>query len=422
VHVWLAVGVVVVAVGLGSGCGSPTPVGPCGDASGEACAARGEARLDGTAAGSQEGVALLEDACTRLGEAAACERLAVAILSGSLAGKPGVEVATGQALALLERGCEGGRATACYERGRRRVSGMGVPKDLSDAARWFGAACALGDVNACVDRGVLVEKGEAAAAPGEPDALFARACEAGDGRGCVKLGLRARDAGAPQDTVLQHFRSACDKGFAPGCGLGALTLEGDAAGGAAWLELLVKGAVLGDDEAARRLGDAVRTGGEGAALGSLADALAAACEAGKGPACAVVAQLQRARGEDDAAVAATLGRGCKGGSAIACEAAGVLWELGRAYASEEEIVGALTQGCVASRPEACFFLARRYETGAGVEHPDADAAIAAYGTACARGMALGCEAKARVAAQGVTPPGQLPPLPAASALGLTAPP
>src|SRR5262249_53745649 len=79
---------------------------------------------------------------------------------------------------------------------------------------------------ACVNLGVVIDEGLTKAATGEqPQALFARACQAGFAPGCRYAGLSVVRADPPRGAA--YLARACSGGGAAGCQLGERLERGE---------------------------------------------------------------------------------------------------------------------------------------------------------------------------------------------------
>lgn len=188
-------------------------------------------------------------------------------------------------------------------------------------------ACILGVAEGCTELGRTVGGPDATAAR----SLFRRACDKGDGEGCVRHALTtilgegvARDEAAG----VAELQSSCDTYPAAACGLAALGLlesahQRDAAPEHEWIALFAqRGCDAGDGLACRVLGDAFHEGnGVSQDFGKALELYTRACEAGNGTACASEGVLSLQTGE---AVSGTRSaddlftRGCELGSSEAC--------------------------------------------------------------------------------------------------------
>jgi hypothetical protein len=190
------------------------------------CRALGRARLlgDGMARDDRLGAAYATKAC-ELGDSAACSDLSVLSAVGR-----GVSQSDVRAVALSRRACEGGIALACSNLGVLTAEGAARPGLRPDEAgdagprtmHLFRTACDAGVPEGCLALGTSLESG-VLAPPDRPGAARAlrRACEAGLGLACHRLGLlAARTPGLATETPAAALQArACQDGIAPACEL-----------------------------------------------------------------------------------------------------------------------------------------------------------------------------------------------------------
>jgi TPR repeat protein len=82
---------------------------------------------------------------------------------------------------LLDRGCDGGDATACAAVAELHRQGRGTPRNLARALTQYNRACEAKVTAACVEAGHLYDSiGRRELA----QKRYATACEHGDRRGC----------------------------------------------------------------------------------------------------------------------------------------------------------------------------------------------------------------------------------------------
>ena len=102
-------------------------------------------------------VALFREACAHPGgdpgdTARACTDAGTTWIYGK-----GVARDLAAALALLEKGCDGGDAMGCFNLGVLHEGEEGVPKDLARAAEYYKRACDGGDAEGCERRAYLLK-------------------------------------------------------------------------------------------------------------------------------------------------------------------------------------------------------------------------------------------------------------------------
>lgn len=356
-----------------------------------------------------DGIRLMEDACKRMGEAAACGAAARSLISGDAArdgdAGPGEASPFGRAVSDWDDGCRLGDGQACWELGRLSMTGKGVPKDQAMARARYDEGCKQGWAESCVDAGLIRER----AKEDLPRALelWTRACTLGDGRGCAKVGLAHKYGTAgPVDLVaaLASYEEACTKGYFGGCGFAAFVYEkgeGVPANPAKRLEMLLAGAKLRDPLAVETLTNGRQVGTfSDEQVKPVLDAVATVadlrCKTGDGNACLVAGLVA----QDAKLVPAEVARRFKGAcDHDAREGCGRLARLIRAgqvdgagFTRPAELEAA---GCMAHWAPACLDWGRTAEAGVETEGPQRQAAISAYSAACQGGITQACEALKR---------------------------
>ncbi len=188
--------------------------------------------------------------------------------------------------------CEAGNAGSCAALASMHKNGNGVAKDWGKAASYGQKACDKDVISGC--RIVAAAKvGEGKDVKGAL-VLLDKACKAGDGAGCVDLGvaqLSSKEKGAAEQSQYSFRRACYGGGEADGCGwLGTLYAEGKG-GLSASPKLAVsffeKGCKDGSGRACEGLGDLLKAGGKGVAKdpARAKDLYAKACSAGAATAC-----------------------------------------------------------------------------------------------------------------------------------------
>ncbi|NCG19964.1 MAG: hypothetical protein GWP91_13230, partial [Rhodobacterales bacterium] len=174
-----------------------------------------------------------ESACLKRGSASACTALALELFRGvDLPRDPD------RGRALLHRACVNSDSSisACTSLANSYEQGQGGERDRTTAAQYFRWSCDQGDVQACLQRGLLVSAGKGITRDDyDALAMYRKACEGGLAEGCHRGGL-IFDEGTyvPRDIAAagELYSSACEGGFADGCtGLGKmleLGYEGEA--------------------------------------------------------------------------------------------------------------------------------------------------------------------------------------------------
>lgn len=135
--------------------------------------------------------------------------------------------------ALFQSGAVGYDAQGCVETSLRRQTSPALARE---AVPTFASACQSGDAAACSAMGVVWEIGlDRPIDLAQAHAHYARACAAGNQRGCVnmaELDLRPVPGAATDLLAVAHAHAllftACDKGEASGCTrLGARLVKND---------------------------------------------------------------------------------------------------------------------------------------------------------------------------------------------------
>lgn len=301
------------------------------------------------------------------------------------------------------------------------VCGTGHDASACMAAALFARACDAGDGGACAEVADLV-RDRRVDGPGPAGALYARACRAGHAPSCGRLGA------PPSEATAATLREGCDGGAGAACfALGRAhatgQLELDQAEARRYFE---RGCAVGEGRACAALAD-VEVRGLGGAVKRRAGTVhyRAACTAGIAPACLTLARhvehgelglpadpaaafdlYRRARSLSEAA--------CAEKKASACGRLGVLLREGSGGPSETKRGRRLqAEACVAGDAESCrraaigpsgrFDLARVPEGAAGALREacatDGDACLflAVIGEvdlepSCARGHGPSCTA------------------------------
>lgn len=244
-------------------------------------------------------------------------------------------------------------------------------------ARDLDAACAGGDATACDELGVRFREGRFVLADWRRASdLFQRACEGGEGQGCVRLArLHVHRAAERRGVSLDSAAAAtlleqgCDAGAMIGCtDLADLVLATDsmavADSTAAGNE--VEGVL--DSPAARRAAALYRR----------------ACQGGEMTGCTRLGVLyEEGRGvEGDPVRAAELHRrSCDGGSSLGCTHLGGSYEAGRGVERDVGRAARLYEEACETEMAGCFQLAELYLRGAGVPL-DHERAVELFDDAC----------------------------------------
>jgi len=198
-----------------------------------------------------------EVACSRGGNAMACNVLGMALLEGQSLKKD-----TARARALLKQSCidKNSPARPCFVLGDLYETGAGGERDRTLAVTYFKWACDQGWGEACDRRGDLLNEGVGVREDdAEALAMYQAGCDAGFPDACYKAAVLLDDGtnitrDAPR--ALQLYIQGCNKGVGDAClRLGKL-YESDKGGqrdDAAAREAFDKAVALGNIEAHRRL-------------------------------------------------------------------------------------------------------------------------------------------------------------------------
>lgn len=119
-----------------------------------------------------------------------------------------------------------GDSRAQYELAKSYREGRGVPKDLSAATRWFGAACKQGHGMACEALGSNHDLGQGGAEnPATLVKIFQQGCGEGAAEGCLEF-AKALENGvgvqADPKKALFSYEKACNAGIPAACHHAAL--------------------------------------------------------------------------------------------------------------------------------------------------------------------------------------------------------
>jgi TPR repeat protein len=196
--------------------------------------------------------------------------------------------------------CAWGLAEACRFSGEAYHLGMGAPRDLERASRYFQKACSLGSADGCAMNGIMTVVLGDRARFADVLAIWERACDDGSYLGCAKAGvalaLDPQGLGSPRDLPRgrAYLAKACTARYLPACGTAAaLVLEQkEAAGYAGARQQLVEACELHEPESCHYLAQAELDGTFGAR-----DERAAgnhfweACDNDWGPSCSALAYM-----------------------------------------------------------------------------------------------------------------------------------
>ncbi|MFT3769874.1 MAG: tetratricopeptide repeat protein [Minicystis sp.] len=248
---------------------------------------------------------------------------------GDLSGRVGVISLDRRA--ALAKGCEAGRIEACVDLGRLIEKGEeGVAADAAAAVALYEKACDGGLMKGCAEAGAWYEQGKG----GTPDlgkalAAYQKACDAKDALGCTRLGgMYESGWGVIRDSTraLSLYREACDAGELDGCWhLGTLYEigTGTARDAPTAVELYKKACDGGRVQACASLGN-MYWNGSGTVPKDVPAGLALfekACDAKHEPACTTLAlKYKTGDGIESSREKSTVffGKACAAGSKSAC--------------------------------------------------------------------------------------------------------
>ncbi len=151
------------------------------------------------------------------GLSTSCFELAVAYRQGE-----GVARDDTRAYSLLERACGLGSSDACVDQGLLLIDGRGVARDDTRAAGLFRSACDVGNARACGGLAYLHQHGQGVARDvALAITLFQRACDWGKTSDCTRLGWLLSSASDPEHVdekrALRLFEHACESGELLAC-------------------------------------------------------------------------------------------------------------------------------------------------------------------------------------------------------------
>jgi TPR repeat protein len=265
---------------------------------------------------------------------------------------------------LLLQKCDGGNGAACAELGHLYDDGKSVPRDHARAVEQFQKACTAGDVSGCVERGIEHERVAGVGDLERAEALYRRACDDKNPRGCFRLG-KMHDLGKgiakDQKRAVDLYRMACDGGDASGCG--NLGLKYGAGEG-----------VAKDEKRAAEL-------------------FRKACDAGEAGGCnnlGVSYAFARGVPKDEKRAVELYSKACESGLAMACRSLGYKYDAGEGVVKDAARAGEFyRRGCDGADPESCSNLGTHYASGKGAPLDNAKA-NELFRRACDAGFGRAC--------------------------------
>jgi TPR repeat protein len=256
--------------------------------------------------------------------------------------------------------------------------------------------CVAGHLDACVTAGEDLEARGGAEGPGYSAELYRYACEEGYAPGCRHLGtLYYKGLGLKADAARGQvlYEESCDGGDAVACTLLAKVLLRDGRDPSdveRANELLTQACHRGDADACDFYGR--RMAEDPTQLAQSADYLERACEAGRGPACRRLVELERQRHVlEPERESALLERACAAADGEACMLLGDALRHGsRAPRDDVQAAMRYRTACEAGHAPSCMRLAELTISGEGVAR-DLARAAELFGKACGAGVDLACE-------------------------------
>ena len=308
-----------------------------------------------------------------------------------------------RATPLYKQACEGGESWACvnlgvmYEKGRG-----GAPQDEPRAVVLYKKACEAGVAQGCGNLGAMYTRGRGSLPKDEARgaALYKQACEGGSALGCGNLGtMYDRGVGVPKDgpRAAALYKQACDGKDARGCtNLGLLHALGEGApkDASKAVALYEQGCEGGDAEGCVRLGFMFRNGaGTPKDEARAAAAYQRACDSGNPKGCSslgLLCELGTGVAKDEARAVALYEKGCNGEDAFGCGLLAGMYDEGRGVPKDQARAAALsTRACDGGDHLSCMDLGMMYKNGRGVEK-SAARAEALFKRACDGGTTKAC--------------------------------
>lgn len=350
------------------------------EVSGDPWDAHSEAELNAREADAAQAkaFALHQRSCAADPAAAACIDVAYGYLVGR--GTPRDDA---KALAVYEQACTAKQSDGCYGAAWMIHKGRGGKQDPKRARSRFVTMCANKVGRACIMLGEIAK-----AKPAEAATWYEKACAAGEGDGCNRLGIMLEQGAktkADRAKAAERYREGCTKGSGIACSNLGYQYE-------------VGEGVVKDEEQAFTFYERACRLDETACFnyantlerdrGDLArshETYRRACAAEVADACEQAGRQLHAgigTGVDFAAAARYQKRGCDLGSVGACVALGFYYDNGHGVPPDHTAALRLFQtACDADSPLGCHNLAWDYENGEGVAR-DVQRALATYQKAC----------------------------------------
>ncbi len=386
----------------------------CGGNSALGCDLLGDAIARGALGAPDRGAALpyWKHGC-ELGAAGGCQSAASTLRHGLGVERDVAEAARLEAetLRTAERGCAARDGQSCRVAGHVFLQGLGIPADASRAGPLMLRACDLGSVEACAELGELHLLGMAVAKdPDRGRELLERGCSRGYASGCNTLALgHFRGLVGPPDPAkaftLAH--AACEQHGDAYCGtLGTFHAHGigtpvDQARSKSYFD---RACAAGDADAcsgaaSAKVGDQPRPDAEIERL------VVRACALGSATGCYQLGLRERTRSDHVHAnrhfdTACTLS-----GGQVGCPQLATAYFKGTGVKADPAKARAVLEtGCNSGAPVTCHALGLRLRDGDGVAASPGDA-LAAFEKACGLGWGKAClaaEEMLRSSTSGVT--------------------
>ncbi|NUP11845.1 MAG: protein kinase [Polyangiaceae bacterium] len=305
------------------------------------------------------------------------------------------------ALSACEKACSPQTAAACVVHGRALVQPKDAsPADRSRAVEAFSTACDAGDAKGCARLGDTLTHYRGPRDDARAVVAYQKACDAGDQHACRRYGVMLSSGrGIKKDAprAMQLFQKACDSGDKTACanlslgyaiGRGApkdearavalakQACDGGAMAGCDYLGLFHEQAVGGPKDYARaaQYFEQACNGGGFEGCRDLGGAL----ESGRGVA------------SDPKRAFELYQKACDGGDMAGCNRLGRFFDQGKMTVADPNRAAALFRlTCDAGEAEGCNNLGYMLETGRGIER-DVSAAVELYRKGCDDGNMRGC--------------------------------
>jgi len=190
----------------------------CEGGFGYGCWSLAQAMTGGSESDVEDQIALYDKGC-KLGSGEACDSLGVL---ASVSRNYFYDADLQEAARYYDWACALEEPTGCYNLATAYAKGEGVDVNVAESARLLYRGCRLDDARSCMHLGALVETGGEGfpASPASAPVYYAQACALGDMDGCVDLGVCFRDGvGTKRDEARARatFAKACDKGDGTAC-------------------------------------------------------------------------------------------------------------------------------------------------------------------------------------------------------------